>query len=447
MADEIDDLLQRTMKTLDDQVPSGYFEDLPQRTLGRLEVSLMQTGSDQEPVLSGSGAPVPPEEDSGLHDIRSLAQTTKQRISSRKITNTATVDDDVVANSSSGWKAVALPEPAKMIALPDIDDLPVRPRKLAEASAVEIPDVTPIGARVPKRAAVKRRNGMIATVGIGLAAAAGLVLFVATRNKADQAETVPVTGAQPAKPEMATPPPGTTVTPIPPQQLATDKVGTAVKKGEIGGVETGSAAAETAATMDAGTTATGATGKDITPPPTTKIDKTESLPVKQVPTRGMTKTKTVPPSKKGGKSIETGKPDAVPSKTEIKSDNEDKKPSKKGKSKDEEPNFDDLLKDAGETTKTPVKPKLDKKSLSADDFKAGMGAINGRAIGCYKGTPGTVSVRVAIGPDGHVQKVTVTGPFAGTPSGDCVAAAVKGATFPPWDGSPQSFGYSFLLSE
>src|SRR5262249_28886178 len=139
MADDIDDLLRRAMKSLDDHVPSGYFDDLPQRTLGRLEVSLMQTGSDQESSGATAGTP-PPEEDSGLHDIRSLAQTTKQRISSRKITNSASPDDDVVANSSSGWKAVALPEPAKMISLPDVDDLPVRPRHLAEASAVELPD-------------------------------------------------------------------------------------------------------------------------------------------------------------------------------------------------------------------------------------------------------------------------------------------------------------------
>ena len=101
MADDIDDLLRHAMKTLDDQVPSGYFEALPQRTLGRLEVSLMQTGSDQESSSASATTP-PPEEDSGLHDIRSLAQTTKQRISSRKITNNATPDDDVIANSSSG---------------------------------------------------------------------------------------------------------------------------------------------------------------------------------------------------------------------------------------------------------------------------------------------------------------------------------------------------------
>jgi hypothetical protein len=414
----------------------------------------MQTGSDQEPASSGiSGTPVPPEEDSGLHDIRSLAQTTKQRISSRKITNTASVDDDAVANSSSGWKAVALPEPAKMIALPDLDDLPVRPRKLAEASAVEIPDVTPFDARVPKRGTAKRRNGTIAMVGIGLAAAAGLVLFVATRNKTEEAAMTPALESQPATRGMATPPPAgpPTVTPISPQQLATDKTeNTVVKKGEaIGGSQAGSGG-ETAA-MDAGSTDVTPTSKEdivpLTKVPSTKTPTTTiTPPVKSVPLR----TKTVP-SKKGpsksidtGKTIETTKPTSKVDKTDS---DDDKKVGKKTKAKDDEPNFDDLLKEAGETTKAPAKPKLSKTSLSGDDFKSGMGAINARATACYKGTPGTVSVRVAIGPDGHVQKVSVTGSFAGTPSGDCVAAAVKAASFPPWDGPPQSFGYSFLLSE
>ena len=44
MPDDMDDQLRAAMKTLDEQVPSGYFEDLPNRTLARLEGS-MQHGS------------------------------------------------------------------------------------------------------------------------------------------------------------------------------------------------------------------------------------------------------------------------------------------------------------------------------------------------------------------------------------------------------------------
>jgi len=121
------------MKTLDDQVPSGYFEALPAQilgTLGRPEDSSMQpmgtTGSDRD----GSGSTgIPPmkdrDEDSGLHDIRSLASSTKARLSSRRSTaNPVMTEDDIIASSSAGWKAVALPEPAKMISLPELAELP-----------------------------------------------------------------------------------------------------------------------------------------------------------------------------------------------------------------------------------------------------------------------------------------------------------------------------------
>jgi len=56
-------------------------------------------------------------------------------------------------------------------------------------------------------------------------------------------------------------------------------------------------------------------------------------------------------------------------------------------------------------------------------------------------------VKLVIAPSGSVSKVTVTGAFAGKPEADCVSAAVKSASFPAWDGPPQSFGYPILLSE
>jgi hypothetical protein len=46
-----------------------------------------------------------------------------------------------------------------------------------------------------------------------------------------------------------------------------------------------------------------------------------------------------------------------------------------------------------------------------------------------------------------VSKVSVLGAFAGKPEAACVTNAVKAATFPPWDGGPQTFGYSYLLAE
>jgi hypothetical protein len=55
---------------------------------------------------------------------------------------------------------------------------------------------------------------------------------------------------------------------------------------------------------------------------------------------------------------------------------------------------------------------------------------------CYNQfkVPGTAMVNVVIGKSGKVTSATVTGKFAGTPTGTCVEAAVKTATFPPSDG-------------
>jgi hypothetical protein len=121
---------------------------------------------------------------------------------------------------------------------------------------------------------------------------------------------------------------------------------------------------------------------------------------------------------------------------------------KKASGDEAEPSFDALLKEAGvDDSKKVQKPKLDKKSLSGDDFKEGMSAVNAKAKGCYKGTQGIASVKLSIAPSGQVTKVSVGGAFAGKPEAACVEAAVKSATFPPWDGRPQSFNYSYMLSD
>jgi hypothetical protein len=109
--------------------------------------------------------------------------------------------------------------------------------------------------------------------------------------------------------------------------------------------------------------------------------------------------------------------------------------------------LDQLIKEAGAEDKPKTKQVLDKKELSANDFKAGMSSIQGKAQACFKGTQGMAQVKLVVIPAGKVTRVTVTGKFAGQPEGECVTAAVKSATFPPWDGGSQTMGYSFLLSE
>ena len=76
---------------------------------------------------------------------------------------------------------------------------------------------------------------------------------------------------------------------------------------------------------------------------------------------------------------------------------------------------------------------------------AGMNAIKPKVNACYNQykVPGMAMVNVVIGKSGKVSSATVTGKFAGTPTGTCVEKAVKSASFPPSDGL--STPYPFQL--
>lgn len=474
MSDDLDDLLRRAMKSLDDQVPPGYFDDFSSQTLARLadgssmddeptDAPLAASSSDalaatppaqappaQAPPVAAAPAPAPAEpapvkpreereEDSGLHDIRNLASSQRMRISSRRSSRHSSpaigVDDDVLASASGSWRAVALPEPAKMVSLPELSELPparevqeaeraaARPapregkQKIPEAApaapreaaaAVEPPAVTPIAAAraakpakpaKPAPAAGGRggRNALIAIAGLGLAAAAGGVVFVSTQGQDKQAAMEPSAPAQ----RVATPMPELRQV-VPP------------------------APAVIAAPAPA---AAGAGSAAIEP----KADAAAE------------KVRAAPPPEKPGKSAGKYVPNVV---------EDDPKPPAKPKPEEPkkqpdpgDPDFDKLLKEAGYQAKKTEGPKLEKKSLSGDDIKKSMNGVAAKVSACYDGQQGTASVKLTVAPTGQIQRVAVSGVFAGTPVGACVEAAVQGASFPPWDGGPQSVNYSYLLAE
>lgn len=459
------------MKTLDDQVPSGYFEGLPNRTLMRLEDDIMQTTGTSDKSAPTGVPPQDRDEDSGLHDIRSMASSAKMRISSKRITTNPPVDDDILASSSAGWKAVALPEPARMVSLPEMDvpsaDAPSErkskkelkaertsaskiakeaiavetsasisgsslasasgSRSMAPAPAASISaqaDIaTPIiGARFKQPQKKSGKGGLYAMIGVGLAAAAGVGWYVSTQMKSSSNEQV-ASVSQPrdeekmqgqAAPAAAPAAGSATVTaiaeptaPPPAETKADDSVATGI--GGMGGATSGA-------------------------------DLSDAKALDEGSKRGNAKSAAKPDKKK-----EAAQP-AVDKKTELPKD-APKGDGKKNEAGEGEPSFDALLKEAGVQDKKPAKVALDKKSLSGADFKKGMSAVAGKAQACYAGTQGTAQLKLTVTPEGAVQKVAVTGVFAGTPVAKCVETAVKGATFPAWDGGPQSFGYSYLLAE
>jgi predicted Zn finger-like uncharacterized protein len=109
--------------------------------------------------------------------------------------------------------------------------------------------------------------------------------------------------------------------------------------------------------------------------------------------------------------------------------------------------IDDLLLGAtGGSKKAGGGGKEEKKEAAAEAGSAGplaksavvggMNAVKPKIQDCYNQfkVPGMAMVNVVIAKSGKVSSATVTGKFAGTPTGACVEKAVKAASFPPSDG-------------
>jgi hypothetical protein len=87
--------------------------------------------------------------------------------------------------------------------------------------------------------------------------------------------------------------------------------------------------------------------------------------------------------------------------------------------------------------------------LKSSDIQRGMGGVKSRVSQCYAqfNVPGMVSVTVTISPSGRVSGARVSGKFAGTPTGDCVSRAARGASFPRFKGPAMEVDYPFMLSK
>jgi predicted Zn finger-like uncharacterized protein len=83
--------------------------------------------------------------------------------------------------------------------------------------------------------------------------------------------------------------------------------------------------------------------------------------------------------------------------------------------------------------------------LSKSAVVSGMNSVKPKINDCYNQfkVPGMAMVSVVIAKNGKVSSATVSGKFAGTPTGSCVEKAVKSASFPPSEGL--STPYPFQL--
>jgi predicted Zn finger-like uncharacterized protein len=113
--------------------------------------------------------------------------------------------------------------------------------------------------------------------------------------------------------------------------------------------------------------------------------------------------------------------------------------------------LDDLLgevgnKKGGDEGPKPAAASKPLISLTQSDIVSAMKNVQPKVQACanqFK-VPGTAMASISIASGGKVNSATVTGKFAGTPTGSCVEAAAKSAKFPPCQS--MTFPWPFTLS-
>ena len=453
--DDEDDLVARAMRRIDDPAylaqlapfdPEALMTSEPDHDPDSDHPTSAATKAASKAAAASSGT-----DDSGLHDIRALAQNAKQRIS-RKMPTVTDADDGMWASQTGQLKAIALPEPARLIALPELprtEDAElarataarIEARGASAATATAAADVTAFQAAQPRK-----RTGLWLGVA-GVAAAAAVVVVVVaggggSKSKSAGSEATTVASAPPPPPSA---PSIETVAAAAAPGPAADSAAT----GGTAAVATDSAAATAPARVEEGRSGAGSGSapdkREVAKDPRAAGD------VDPKATRAVAGAGSAAGGAAAGKEP---KPTTDPKVTGDKTDPKGGKPGAgsgaAAATGNGEKSIDDLLGDATPKGGGDSTPKLEKKGLDGKDIKAGMAPLAGKAQACYdaNGVAGHVKIKAVVDPSGKVIKVDATGEFAGTPTGSCVAAAVKaGASFPPWDGAPMTINYSYTLNE
>lgn len=466
--DELDLRLRAAAAALAGLAPAGRVDELalrveaelaqidlspvsPQPAVSKPLESRMTSDTDEK---SGPANVTPPSgrtEDSGLHDIKALAQDTRRRIS-RRITSQHDIDPDLLASSTGSMRMIALPEPAMVVALPEA---PATMEAVREA--MKDPAMAAAAAAVP----IQRKRPTL-WIGLGAAAvaaaAAAVIIAGGGGGDGDKKSTTQV-----AANETAAAP---TVESMKVAAAAGSGSATVVAVAADPGTPSGLAAGVPESDPATAPAVTGAGSVAIAPPPgagsaaggsARTVDGGKG--VDKTPRGGSADVKPAGGSaaKPGGDAKAAGGGSAKPAGGAVATG------AGGGGGPKGEKSIEDLLNDAsggsskpkdtggggggGGGDSAPTGPT--KTSLEPKEIKAGMSAVAGAAQSCFgkHGVAGHVKVKATVTSSGSVSKVDATGEFAGTPTGACVAGAVKGASFPSWTGAPMTVTYSFTLQE
>ena len=510
MPDDLDDLdavLRRTMASLDRQTPEGYFDALPARTLARLDdaatgepleapklddvrelasetrARLSAQRGDVDDQLAASSAvwkavalPAASASDAGARASAEASPPTSQPVLSQPvISQPAMASQPAPSQPATGSEDHATPAARWAVSQP-----PAASRSPGAAASSPSPPASSTELATQRPASRGGRRAAWVAIAGGLAAA-GVVGYLAVgKHEAGDAMLVAEGTTR-----VASVPSGAAATPSTPApteaasaRAAPGDAGMAIATGSTadegrGGTASGSSRAagntdgrlaielpRPGPSRDANVGSSRAhqsAGKSSGPPQVATLDKLgsakkEPRPAAKRADAGKASAKgDVPgPSPKGaliakgavdpfdsGKPIDNLKPGGPPSSGAAAG----------SASGSAQVPLDQLLGESGSAKPAPVKAKPERTSLSSDDIKRGMAAVARKAQACFAGTQGLAPVRLTVAPSGRVTKATVSGMFAGSPTGACVERAVRAARFPAWDGGPQSFNYNYLLSD
>jgi hypothetical protein len=426
---ELDAEILAAFQALEAAAPEGYLDTFEARLLARLEEDDMSetsnestAGADERVAAAIGGEPSGGSDDAELHDIRALARSTKLRISQRMA---AQVDAEETLRSASSLalRTISLPEPGK-----DYQTFATGEKPAAAATAHE------------------EDAGLPAWIyaAISAVAAAAIVFFLLRGQKSD--EPIQVASNEPS-------------TALEAENLAPGGHGfggPGTAPDGVDGAGTGAGAPDTA-DKDEGAAGPGAQadeGSNLSSAESNRVAvATRSGDTTPNPARRAGAGDAVQKSSGGATSADT-QDEASAEKTAA------KKPEKKSDA------LEDLLAEAsggaagtgaaggaagGAQETSPAESKPTRTRLDSGDIKKAMTPVGPKAQACYDQTQlsGMVTVRIEfrVEPSGTITSAAAKGEFKGTPTGECVASAVKSATLPAYDGAPMTFTYPILLTQ
>jgi hypothetical protein len=90
-----------------------------------------------------------------------------------------------------------------------------------------------------------------------------------------------------------------------------------------------------------------------------------------------------------------------------------------------------------ESGEEPAEEPAKGRSLTRQELETGMLKVRSHALGCRsEGPPPLVVAKLVISPAGSVTSVILPPEVRGTRAGECIAHALRGASFPSWTAPP-----------